>query len=219
MSTQDDPENFPWQSGGMTGGGMVYSDKIHSSFLVNQNIVHSSWLSAATDAPDGAQATLAASRAQIGGRHRIRYSRRTVTFITPGTASIIMKPQPPEVKVSDHTTVLESASSIEGNHETSPIPASSDGSTPHAEPCKTIQPKANWVKQLSWGIPKQLREQIVGDLCEIRAKMAAEGYSSPQIMWTTLSQLLLSIPWWLWSRFGWIVLLYNRVSEWFSPNK
>lgn len=219
MSTQDDPEIFPWQNAGMTtGGGMVYSNKIHSSFLVNQNIVHSSWLSAASDAPDGAQAPLAARRAQIGGRHPVRYSRRTVTFITPGTASMTFGPHHTELNVSN-ILLTNRARSLEGNHEVSPIPASPEGSTPHAEPCKTFQGKADWVEQLSWGIPKQLREQIVGDLCEIRAKMAAEGCSSPQIMWTTLSQLLWSIPWWLWSRFGWIVLLYNRVSEWLSPSK
>jgi hypothetical protein len=175
----------------MTGGGMVYSEKMHSSFLVNQNIVHSSWLSAATDAAEGAPATLAAGRAR---------------FITPGTTAIIMNPLPTEVKVSDHI-------------EASPIPASLKVSIPHAEPCKTIQPHADWLEQLSRAIPRHLREQIFGDLCEIRAEMVAEGRSPLKIGWTTFSQFLLSILWWLWTRFGWVVLLYNRVSEWLSPNK
>jgi hypothetical protein len=208
MSTQDDPENFPWQSGEMPANGMVYFGRMNSPFLIRQNIVHSSWLSAATDAAEGAQATLAARRAQIGGR----FAR--TTFITP--AGFI--PQTTDLNASNFIGTNGSGI-LEGNHVASPIPAIPEGSTPHADPCKTIQTKADWVEQLSWAIPKQDREQIFGDLCEKRATMAAEGYSSPQIMWTTLSQLLWSISWWLWSRLGWIVLLYNRISEWLNPNK
>lgn len=214
MSTQDDPENFPWQNSGMQGSGIVFSNRMHSSsFRIQQNIVHASWLSASTDATDGAQATLAARRAQIGGR----YSR--ATFITPATRSMTLGPEPIEMKVSDHITVPDRAGSLEGDHEDSPISTGPKEAVPESESCTPAHKNADWVEQLSRAIPKQLREQIVGDLCEVRARMVAEGCSPLKIFWTTLSQFLLSILWWLWTRFGWIMLLYNRVSEWLSPNK
>ncbi len=212
MSTQNDPENFPWQSGEMSAKGTVFLGRMNRPFVVNQYIVNSSWLNAAAVAEEGFQATMAARRSQIGGWHC------GTTSITPGTGSMTFGPHHTDLHVSN-ILQMNRARSLEGSHEASPIPESPEGSTPHADPCMTILPKADWVEQLSWAIPKQDREQIFGDLCEKRVTMAAEGYGSQQIMWTTLSQLLWSISWWLWSRLGWIVLLYNRISEWFNPNK
>lgn len=212
MSTQDDPENFPWQTGEMSAKGTVFLGRMNRPFVVNQYIVHSSWLNAAAVAEEGFRATMAARRSQIG-----RW-QGSATFITPGTASMTFGPHHTNLNASNFIGTNGSGI-LEGNHEAPPIPAIPEGSTPHAGPCKTKQPKADWVERLSWGLPQQLREQIFGDLCEIRADMAAKGYSDLEIRRTTLSQLLCSISWWLWSRFGWIVLLYNRVSEWLSPNK
>lgn len=79
--------------------------------------------------------------------------------------------------------------------------------------------EASWVEHLSWFIPKEIREPWLGDLLEDRERMSSKGYNQARIEWATWIQLLLLFANRLWAKFGWGLLIYNRVSEWFSANK
>jgi hypothetical protein len=59
------------------------------------------------------------------------------------------------------------------------------------------------LERLSWAIPEELREEIFGDLLELRAKRREAGDSRWQIHWMTLSQLSISMVLGL-ARRGWL---------------
>lgn len=215
MSTQDDPENLPWQNSRVELRGVVlHPPKPNSPIqFYYGSVIPSVWLSEATVALKGTSTSSAAGAltAQLGNRG--------TTIITPPAGSMNIGPQPLKVKVSDDITVTDRTGTLVGNHEDSPIPAGPEESVPNSESCNPTHQSVDWVEQLSRGIPKHLREEIFGDLCEVRAKMAAEGCSPLEIKRKTFSQLLLSILYGLCVRLGWIIMIYNRVSDWLSPNK
>lgn len=129
---------------------------------------------------------------------------RMDTTITPGTGSITIDSELPiQIRVWDNISVT-------ANPESSGIDVESQ---------VTPQSDVDWVERLSWALPKQLREQIFGDLCEIRARMEDEGCSRREIAWKTSSQLLLSSLWWFWTRIGWIAAIWNRLTDWPWLNK
>lgn len=79
--------------------------------------------------------------------------------------------------------------------------------------------EASWVEHLSCFIPKEIREPWLGDLLEDRERMSSKGRSQAYIEWATGLQLLYLVLARLWAKLGWGLLIYNRLSEWFSPNK
>jgi len=210
MSTQDDPENLPWQNSNLETRGVLHPPKPNSPIqFYTQSVIPSAWFPETTIELKGLSTTLAAGSlaAHLANKSPV---------ITPATGSMTMGPHPIQINVSDHVTVTDSADSVEGDHEDSLIPADSEESVTNSESCTPIHQNADWVKQLSRGICRPLREQIFGDLCEIRAEMEAEGSSPSQIKWTTLSYLLSSILYglslifsWLRNRFGWIMAIFK----------
>jgi hypothetical protein len=88
-----------------------------------------------------------------------------------------------------------------------------------SSPIKTTEHAVDWVGKLSWVVPRHLREPVWGDLCEDRLRMASRGCSQSQIEWFTVIQLLFLIFYGLCSRLGWIVVIYNRVSEWIAQDR
>ena len=79
--------------------------------------------------------------------------------------------------------------------------------------------ETSWLEHLTCFIPKEIREPWLGDLLEDRERMASTGFSQAYIKWATWIQLFSLFANRLWTKFGWGLLIYNRVSEWFSSDK
>jgi hypothetical protein len=94
--------------------------------------------------------------------------------LSPGTGSMQLTPEPIRIKVSDSVTVTTS-------------PAVSDGR--FEEGLNSANLSHDLLERLSLAIPEELREEIFGDLLELRAKRRNAGDSLWQIRWITVSQL------------------------------
>jgi hypothetical protein len=84
---------------------------------------------------------------------------------------------------------------------------------------KDSVPVSDWLEKASWWVPKNLREQFLGDLREDRVKMGRQGYTQAYIEWSTFFQLVVAILYGLCNKFGWALLIYNKVCDFLSPAK
>jgi hypothetical protein len=61
---------------------------------------------------------------------------------------------------------------------------------------KCHSPQNNWFQFLTHCIPKRISEPWLGDMCEMREAMRAEGYSERAVLWATVSQFALLLLHW-----------------------
>jgi hypothetical protein len=104
--------------------------------------------------------------------------------------------EPIRINVSDSVTVT-----------TSPVVLDTKSDQGHQSACRS----EDILERLSLGIPKKLREEIFGDLLELRAQKKQAGDSHRQILWFTVSQLFISIVLGL-ARRGWLA----AIIEWLT---
>jgi len=212
MSTQDDPENLPWQNNELRVRGLLHPPKPNSPIqFYYESVVPSAWLGGATTTLGGVSATLGARAmtAHLGSSGGV--------VITPGAGSLTLAPQHLEVNVSDDVSVEDSSESPSRLFQ----PQAPDGLVMNTSVSDSEAPVrgSNWLTRLTWFIPKEIREPWRGDLLEDREKMASEGCSRLHIEWASVTQLLWLLLSRLGARIAWFWLIYTRLSEWFMHNR
>jgi hypothetical protein len=205
---------------GLTVVGFTSSDSLHSTTWSNNSIVDQlntarlSWWDTLKPAP-----ILVASDSEA---LRMRYVATTADnfrgkiFVSPDVVKINF---PDSISASDASEV-SNLSRLVGQPTSRDVEARLTKSEMHVAGGSIKREKEGcWVEHLSWFIPKEIREPWLGDLLEDRERMSSKGRNQAHIEWATGIQLLLLLANRLWAKFGWGLLIYNRVSEWFSANK
>ena len=98
--------------------------------------------------------------------------------ITPASGSIQITPEPA------HKSVLASGTLTTGSATSETGLEEGHGSANHSN---------DFLERLSRALPKELREEIFGDLLELRVERRKAGDSRWQIRWITISQLSIAI--------------------------
>ena len=214
MSTQDDPENLPWQNNELRVRGLLHPPKPNSHIqFYAESVIPAAWHEA-TVVLRGVSTTLTA-----GALTAHLDIKRGNTCVTPDSGSITMAPQHLEINVSENISVQDAGESPSRPSE----PQAPDGLVVNISPSDSETPVGgggpDWFTRLTWFIPKEIREPWRGDLLEDREKMAGEECSRFHIEWASVIQLMWLLLSRLWARIAWFWLIYTRLSEWFIHNK
>ena len=210
MSTQDDPENLPWQNSELKLRGVLHPPKPNSPIqFYTQNVIPQHWLDEEIVGPPKTILTQIVSQLANDG----------TASITPATGSIIMNPQKLEGNVSDTTSVQAASES----HPQSSYPKAPEGvdmttcTTDSDSPVEGVSP--DWLEDFSRFIPKEFKDGWLGDLREEREKWRTERRSRPYIEWRTGVQIFFLALSKLSTIIGWIFRIYTQMSGWLMHNK
>jgi hypothetical protein len=152
-----------------------------------------------------------------GGALTAHLDIKETSNITPDAGSLAMTPQHLEVNVSENVSVEDSSESLSRPAQ----PQAPEGLSVniHADNLESPMGGADWLEDFSRFIPKEFKDDWLGDLREEREKWRTEKRSRPYIEWRTGVQIFFLALSKLGAIIGWIFRIYTQLSGWFMHNK